>query len=139
MSQTPVSPPTVQSLGQQLAILAEPNRLRIIDLLMQGVQCNCTMGDQLQMPPNLISHHLSVLRRAGLIHSKRHPQDARWILYWINRPAIEALRGALSDFLDPARWHPGLPACRSQPNGGASSGTPRVEPIRSAPPKRKLE
>ncbi len=139
MSQIPVSPPIVQSLSQQLAILAEPNRLRIIDLLMQGVQCNCTMGDQLQMPPNLISHHLSVLRRAGLIHSKRHPQDARWILYWIDRPAIEALRGALSDFLDPARWHPGLPACRPQFGDAASSGTPRVEPIRSDRSKRKLE
>lgn len=137
MSQIPAPPPAVQLLSQQLAILAEPNRLRIIDLLMQGVQCNCMIGDQLQMPPNLISHHLSVLRQAGLIHARRHPQDARWILYSINQPAIEALRAALSDFLDPARWQPSLPACRPQPGDAASPGAPRAEPILSTRPKRK--
>ena len=56
----------VQGLAVWLKVLGEPNRLRILDLLMQGEQCNCELGDKLGMAPNLISHHLSVLHKAGL-------------------------------------------------------------------------
>ena len=59
------SPINLQTLADRLKILAEPKRLLILHLLMEGVQCNCELGDALQMPPNLISHHLSVLRKAG--------------------------------------------------------------------------
>ena len=56
-------PPTnLQTLADRLKVLAEPKRLLILHLLMEGVQCNCELGDALQMAPNLISHHLSVLR-----------------------------------------------------------------------------
>ena len=52
-------------LARQLKVLAEPNRLRIVDLLMEGVQCNCELSGALGMAPNLISHHLRVLREVG--------------------------------------------------------------------------
>ena len=48
----------------------------IFHLLMEGVQCNCELGDGLQMAPNLISHHLRVLREAGLVDVERDIQDA---------------------------------------------------------------
>lgn len=35
---------------------------------MEGVQCNCELGDKQQMAPNLISHHLSKLRAVGLVN-----------------------------------------------------------------------
>ena len=50
-------PPTdLTSLAGQLKVLAEPKRLRILHMLMEGVQCNCELGDALDMAPNLISH-----------------------------------------------------------------------------------
>ena len=54
------------ALAGQLKVLAEPKRLHIVHMLMEGVQCNCELGDALEMAPNLISHHLRVLREAGL-------------------------------------------------------------------------
>lgn len=107
-----LSPPTdLKRLAEQLKVLAEPKRLLIINLLMEGIQCNCELGDVLQMAPNLISHHLSILRQAGLVEMERDSFDARWVYYSINRQALEALNQALCDFFNPERIRPRLLTC----------------------------
>jgi hypothetical protein len=73
---------------------------------MQGVQCNCELGDALQMAPNLISHHLSILRKAGLVEVERDPIDSRWIYYSINKDTLEDLNLAFGDFFDPPASSP---------------------------------
>ena len=98
-------------LANILKILSDPSRLAIFDLLMQGVQCNCELGDQLKMPMNLISHHLKVLRDAGLVEAERDETDARWIYYSVNQKAIDELRQQLVVFLDTQRIQPRQPAC----------------------------
>ena len=70
---------------------------------MEGVQCNCELGDHLQIAPNLISHHLSVLRQAGLVDMERDNLDARWVYYSINRAALDELNTAFGAFFDPVR------------------------------------
>ena len=99
------------ALAGQLKILAEPKRLLILHMLMQGVQCNCELGDALQMPPNLISHHLRVLREAGFISMERDPLDARWVYYSINREALDEVRSLFDAFFDPSRIRPRRPTC----------------------------
>jgi ArsR family transcriptional regulator len=89
--------------GRWLKVICEPNRLLLLEKIIEGVQCNCELGDALQMAPNLISHHLSVLREAGLIETERDPGDARWIYYSINPKAMEELRLLFSDFFDTSR------------------------------------
>ncbi len=106
--------PTAGDLSGILRVLGDPTRLAIFDLLMQGVQCNCELGDQLQLPLNLISHHLKVLRDAGLVDAERDPVDARWIYYSINSKALDQLREQLSTVLDPDRIQPRLPSCGPQ-------------------------
>lgn len=97
-----MSPLTVdlQALSDRLKVLAEPKRLLILNLLMQGVQCNCELSDALGMAPNLISHHMNVLCQAGLVTAERDPLDARWIYYSVNNAAIEALTADFSSFFD---------------------------------------
>ena len=114
MTQATQTPDDQIFLAHTLKVLAEPNRLRIFDLLMQGVQCNCELGDALQMAPNLISHHLSVLRKAGLVNAERDEFDSRWIYYSVNRNALQDLRATLDAFLDPSRIQPRQPACGPQ-------------------------
>ena len=101
-------------LADWLKVLAEPNRLRILDLLMQGEQCNCEMGDKLGMAPNLISHHLGVLQRVGLVNARRDPDDARWVHYSMNPVTLAALNGALRAFFDPARMQPSAVTCQTR-------------------------
>lgn len=100
-----------ESMASQLKVLAEPRRLRIFDLLMNGVQCNCEIGDNLDMPPNLISHHIGVLRKAGLVNADRDPVDARWIYYSVNESALAGLHDRFGKFFDPARIQPRRPDC----------------------------
>lgn len=114
MSAVSAPPTNLQTLAERLKVLAEPKRLLILNLLMQGVQCNCELGDHLQMAPNLISHHLSVLRQAGLVEAERDTFDARWVYYSINRAALEELNAVFSAFFDPARIQPRHPACGPQ-------------------------
>src|SRR5512141_2478846 len=107
-------PINLQALADRLKVLAEPKRLLILHLLMEGVQCNCELGDALQMAPNLISHHLSVLRQAGLVEVERDAVDARWIYYSINQAALNELNEMFGVFFDPARIKPRRPTCGPQ-------------------------
>ena len=108
------APANLESLANRIKVLAEPRRLLIFNLLMEGVQCNCELGSALEMAPNLISHHLNVLRQAGLVEIERDRQDARWIYYSINRAALVELNATLGAFFDPARIQPRRPSCGPQ-------------------------
>ena len=102
---------TLSELSSLLKIISEPNRLRILESIFQGVQCNCELGSELDIAPNLISHHISVLRDAGIIETERDPHDARWIYYSINAQKLEEFRALLNDFFDPNRIQPRQRTC----------------------------
>jgi len=104
----------VTELARWLKVLAEPNRLLLLEQIIEGVQCNCELGDALQMSPNLISHHLSVLREAGLVNVERDPVDARWAYYSVNLAVLEEFRQALGIFFDPDRIQPRRMVCGPQ-------------------------
>ena len=110
----PASPTDLERMAKRLKALAEPNRLLIFNFIMGGVQCNCELGNGLDMAPNLISHHMRVLREAGLIDVERDTQDARWVYYSINRQALMELNQALGVFFDPERIKPRRLTCGPQ-------------------------
>jgi ArsR family transcriptional regulator, arsenate/arsenite/antimonite-responsive transcriptional repressor len=106
------SPPiNLQRLAESLKVLSEPKRLLILHMLMEGVQCNCELGEALGLPPNLISHHLRALRNAGLVHAGRDALDARWVYYSINGKALDELLQAFGAFFDPGRIKPRRLTC----------------------------
>lgn len=111
-----VNPPPVaiERLVEQLKALANPKRLQIIHLLMEGVQCNCELGEALGMSPNLISHHMSILRDLGLVEMERDAVDGRWVYFSINQEALTELNQAFGAFFDPGRIQPRRPMCGPQ-------------------------
>jgi ArsR family transcriptional regulator, arsenate/arsenite/antimonite-responsive transcriptional repressor len=114
MIETAVTPTNIDSLLKQLKALANPKRLQILHLLMAGVHCNCELGEALDMPPNLISHHLSILRDIGLVTVERDAIDARWIYFSINKESLTALTDAFGAFFDANRIQPRRPTCGPQ-------------------------
>ena len=106
-------------LLKQLKVLAEPKRFAILDLLMEGTHCNCEFVKKLQMPPNLISHHLGVLKEAGLVNMRRDENDARWIYYSVNQQKLQSLLSEFSDFFDLSRIQVRTPVC--SPGAGKNS------------------
>lgn len=101
-------------IGEYLRIVAEPKRLLILNLIMEGIQCNCDLSQVLNLSPNLVSHHLSILREAGLVNVERDLFDARWVYYSVDRAALEQLRATLVSFFDPSRIQPRRSTCGPQ-------------------------
>jgi ArsR family transcriptional regulator len=94
-----------------LKALADPNRLRIYNLLMQGDSCNGELNERLDLPPNLLSHHLRVLREAGLVRNRHDAVDARWIYYTVDKEAAQRWQSWLSELLNPTRIQERLCLC----------------------------
>jgi DNA-binding transcriptional ArsR family regulator len=64
--------------AELLGALAAPERLRILRLLRQGPRNVGEIAEALDAPPVNVSHHLNVLRHAGLV---RNEKQGRFVLY----------------------------------------------------------
>lgn len=96
----------VAGLAVALKALSDETRLRILALLAVGEACVCDIVEVLGTPQNLVSHHLSVLRRAGLVRDRRDEADGRWVYYSIEPGAVARLQAELGRALDLSRHSP---------------------------------
>jgi ArsR family transcriptional regulator len=81
--------------GQErvLDALADPTRLRIVHLLARHeALCVCEIEAAFNLGQPTISHHLRILRDAGLAHVERR---GTWAYYSLARPAVKELVGDL--------------------------------------------
>jgi ArsR family transcriptional regulator len=58
--------------------LADPTRLRLLNLLACGETCVCELTDTLRIVQPKVSRHLAHLKRAGLVEARR---DGKWMHY----------------------------------------------------------
>lgn len=56
-------------------------------------RCVGELGQDLEIDPSTVSHHLKELRRAGLIRVERRGKN---ILCWVDRETVEAVANLLS-------------------------------------------
>ena len=77
------------------AVLAEPNRRRILDELRQGERSVGELVEHLSLSQPAVSKHLRVLRDVGLVHVRRH---GRQVLYRTNAAGIRPLHEWTSRF-----------------------------------------
>ncbi len=94
---------TFKQIAIILKAMADPTRLQIMDIIMAGETCNCELTERLGLPANLLSHHLRVLKKAGLVSSRRDEIDGRWIYYRVDKSAIEYWHRWCGQFLNPDR------------------------------------
>ncbi len=104
----------ISEISDLLKVISEPKRLLLLDQIISGVHCNCDLGKSLNIAPNLISHHLGVLRNAGLVTVDRDPTDSRWVYYSINTKALENIKQILASFFNPDRIQPRRITCGPQ-------------------------
>ncbi len=96
----PASQGPAEDLILLLRALGDETRLRIFALLTKAELCVCEIEDILDLSQSLVSNHLAVLRRAGLVDSRRDSEDGRWIFYQANAAAAAALRERLGALLE---------------------------------------
>jgi ArsR family transcriptional regulator len=87
---TPVNGIGLIAQAKVFKALADETRLRILEQLASAgaAQCACHIEGCCDLAQPTISHHLKVLREAGLIVGERR---GTWIYYSINREAVAAL------------------------------------------------
>jgi DNA-binding transcriptional ArsR family regulator len=88
-----VSDDSLQSdkCAELLKALGEPLRLRIIDALRDGPKNVSELAGQLESEVVTVSHHLGILRHAGLVERQR---QGRFIIYRLASIAFEPSRGS---------------------------------------------
>src|ERR671934_1583451 len=89
----PLSEPERDELAARFKALADPTRVAIVNCLSAADEvCVCNLTETFGLSQPTISHHLKILREAGIVESSRR---GTWAYYRLVPEAIEALRGAL--------------------------------------------
>jgi ArsR family transcriptional regulator len=99
-----------------ISAIADPTRLAILALLRRRDHCVCHLVEQLELKQSVVSHHVGILRRAGLITSHPHPTDRRWLYYRVNRDALATLVESLQWLADDAEYDPTPLPCGADVN-----------------------
>ncbi len=78
------------ALADRLKALADPTRLRMLDLLAEQptALCVCDITSQFDQRQPTISHHLRILREAGLINGEKR---GVWSYYWATEEGKRSL------------------------------------------------
>jgi ArsR family transcriptional regulator len=94
-----VYPDVERREAEQMAAVAkalgDPIRLQLVDVLQKhaGKVCVCELVPLFDVGQPTVSHHLKVLRDAGLVGSERR---GLWAYYYVNPDALEELSAWLS-------------------------------------------
>jgi ArsR family transcriptional regulator len=93
----PLDDDAALGIALRLKALADPVRVKLVSLLFsstEGELCSCDLASAVGVTESTVSHHLSQLRKAGLVEAERRGMNV------YHRPNRDALI-ALCTVLDP--------------------------------------
>ncbi|MDX3236388.1 metalloregulator ArsR/SmtB family transcription factor [Streptomyces sp. ME03-5709C] len=102
MVREPLGETDAVDLARLFKALSDPVRLRLLSLIAShegGEACVCDLTGPFDVSQPTISHHLKVLREAGLVGSERR---GTWVYYWVIPPALARLSDLLQIPAEPA-------------------------------------
>jgi ArsR family transcriptional regulator, arsenate/arsenite/antimonite-responsive transcriptional repressor len=93
-----MTPSTAQQTAADLDLLANPVRLQLLALLArnEGTVCVCDLEAAVPVKQPTVSHHLRLLREAGLVSSEKAGQ---WVYYRVHRERLTQLRERIAGVL----------------------------------------
>ncbi|GGQ90844.1 transcriptional regulator [Streptomyces asoensis] len=95
MVREPLGEDAAAELSRMFKALSDPIRLRLLSLIAShegGEACVCDLTGPFDVSQPTISHHLKVLREAGLVGSERR---GTWVYYWVLPEALVKLSALL--------------------------------------------
>jgi len=98
LAHRPFSATQAEKAAQRLELLAHPIRLTLLGVLCRsaGEVCVCDLEAAVPVKQPTVSHHLRLLREAGLVQVERRGQ---WAHYRIDAAAMAALSSEVTDVL----------------------------------------
>jgi ArsR family transcriptional regulator len=91
----PIDNSAATALARVFKALGDPVRLRLVSLIGAhegGEVCVCELTEAFDLTQPTISHHLKILRDAGIIDSERR---GTWVYYWLLPANLERMAGLL--------------------------------------------
>ncbi len=79
-----------------LKVISEENRLKVLCILQKQERCVCEIWQFLDLPQNLVSHHLKILRGFGLISSRKEETK---VFYFLNQKNIKKFTSLMSHYI----------------------------------------
>jgi len=75
-------------MAEYFKVLGDPNRLKIVELLLKGETCGCTLIDKLPITQPTLSYHLNTLVASGLA---RNVKDGTKSIHFINQDKLDEI------------------------------------------------
>jgi DNA-binding transcriptional ArsR family regulator len=97
-----VPSPNSFEMASLLRALADPARVRVVELLSQAPRRAGELTDDLGLPPPTMSKHLRALLEAGIVADERRPEDARVRVFRLRRESVFAVQAWLDQIQ--AHW-----------------------------------
>ena len=97
LTREPLAQADALDLAPVFKALGDPARLRLLSLIAcheGGEACVCELTEAFDLSAPTISHHLKVLREAGLITSERR---GTWIYYRVSPEVMSRVSAILGD------------------------------------------
>lgn len=95
LSSAPLAEAEAAELARVFKALGDPVRLRLLSMIASregGEMCVCELTPAFDLAQPTISHHLKLLRQAGLIDCERR---GTWVYYWAIPSTMERLAAVL--------------------------------------------
>jgi ArsR family transcriptional regulator, arsenate/arsenite/antimonite-responsive transcriptional repressor len=96
LTSAPLSEATATDLAAVFKALGDPVRLRLLSMIASrdgDEVCVCELTPEFELSQPTISHHLKLLRQAGLIDCERR---GTWVYYWLVPETMDRLAGVLT-------------------------------------------
>ena len=87
-------------LAQQLKAFSDPNRIRIIELLMKGEKTATELNKEIRVCQPTLSHHMKVLCSTGLVTCRKEGVRRYYRMHTDNMRALGHHLSALADYND---------------------------------------
>jgi len=101
------------SLDQLFRALADPTRLRLLNLMAGQEVCVCYFTEVIGAPQPKISRHLAYLRKAGIVAARR---EGKWMHYKLAAPSSPHVASILKSVLDALKQDKALQRDRQRLN-----------------------
>lgn len=78
-----------RELARVFNALSNENRIKIMDMLLDGELCACILLEELDITKSTLSHHIQVLINAGLVDYRK---VGKWVHYSITKSELNNIK-----------------------------------------------
>lgn len=123
----------MENLLPYFKALCDENRVRIVGILLEREHCVCELIDRLDLSQSTVSHHVRILKDAGLISDRR---QGKWNYYSLDKEGFARYAALLDrDLFSPVSntaWR----ECPALAGHAPGANRPQAEGCRKVPEDR---